>query len=133
MGQFVYIICNSSYWYYTEASWPFISKVVASGCNFGHKPVSETKLTNLSFFLVHKLVSKQKLTDLSFVFMIVIKYIARLFIWVNLFILHLIHSIGIIQRLRDNLFQKSWHLDATCVINWYGGKIDKFEGFSLWL
>ena len=35
MGQFVHIICNSSYWYHKEASWPFISKVKASGCNLG--------------------------------------------------------------------------------------------------
>ena len=32
MGQFVRTICNSSYWYYTYATWSFIPKVVASGC-----------------------------------------------------------------------------------------------------
>ena len=47
MGQFVYIICNSSYWYHTEASWSFSSNVKASG----HKLVSKQKSTNLIFFL----------------------------------------------------------------------------------
>ena len=47
--------------------------------------------------------------------MIVTMYITRLVIWVNLFTLYVIHHIGIIQRPHDQLFQKSWHLGATCV------------------
>ena len=59
MGQFVHIISNPLYWYYTEASWPFISKVGAFEC------------------MVHKLVSKQKSTNSVFFLMIVTKYITR--------------------------------------------------------
>ena len=58
MSPFVHIICNSSYCYHTEASWPFISKVKAAW--------------------VHKLESKQKSKILSFFFMIVTKYINTL-------------------------------------------------------
>ena len=47
--------------------------------------------------------------------MIVTNYITRLVILVNLFTIHDIHHIGIIQRPHDHLFQKSWHLDATLV------------------
>ena len=32
MVQFVHTICSSSYGYYTEALWPFNSKIRASGC-----------------------------------------------------------------------------------------------------
>ena len=80
--------------------------------------------------LVHKLVSEQKSTNLSFVFMIVIKYIAIYVIWVNLFILHVIHCIGFTQRPHDHLFQKSGHLDAHS-INWLLGKIDNFFVFFI--
>ena len=50
MGQFVHIISNPLYWYYTEASWPFISKVGAFECMV-HKLVSKQKSTNSSSFL----------------------------------------------------------------------------------
>ena len=50
MGQFVHIICNSSYWYNTEASWPFISKVEAAGCNLGAQTRTQAKIDKFEFF-----------------------------------------------------------------------------------
>ena len=51
MGQFFPSICNSSYWYYTEASWPFISKVVTSECNLGSINWQASKIDKSDFFL----------------------------------------------------------------------------------
>ena len=51
MGPFVYIVCNSSYVFQTENSWPIFLKVVALGATWVHKLVSKQKSTNLSFFL----------------------------------------------------------------------------------
>ena len=47
--------------------------------------------------------------------MIVTKYITRKVVWVNCFLLYVIHHIGITQRSHDHLFQKLWHLGATWV------------------
>ena len=49
MGQFVPSTCNSLYWRDTEASWPFISKVVASGCNVQKR--ARSKIDKSEFFL----------------------------------------------------------------------------------
>ena len=87
------------------------------------------KSWHLDATLVH---NEQKSTNLSFFFMVVIKYMTRLVIWVNLFKLYVIHHIGIIQRPHDHLFQKWGHLDATWVAKiGKQAKIDKFEIFSL--
>ena len=98
MGQFVHIICNSSYWYHTEASWPFISKVKASWCNLGALTCKQAKIDKFDFFHV-----------------IVTKYMARQVIWVNLFTLYVIHHIGITQRPHYHLFQMSRHHGGTWV------------------
>ena len=65
---------------------------------------------------VHKQVERQHRQIWVYFFMIVIKYITRLVIWVNLFTVHVIHHNVIIQRPHDHLFQMSWHLDATLVL-----------------
>ena len=51
MGQFVYIICNSSYGHHTEASRLFISKFGAQSATWVRKLVGKQKSTNLNLFL----------------------------------------------------------------------------------
>ena len=43
------------------------------------------------------------------------EFITRWVMWVNLFILYVVRHNAITQRPHDHLFQKSWHLGATCI------------------
>ena len=51
MGQFVQTICISSYWYYTEALWPFIWKIGAFWVQLGCINWKASKNQNLIIFL----------------------------------------------------------------------------------
>ena len=65
------------------------------------------KSRHLGATWVHKSKSKRKSRNLIVFFINVTKYITRQVIWVNLFTLYFIHHMGITQRPRYHLVQKS--------------------------
>ena len=113
MNQFVHTLCNSSYWYLHRSLMTIYFK---------------SRGIWVQLWCINWTESKNR-KNLSLFFTVVTRYIPRHILLFCLFPIYVICYIGIPQKPRDRLFQKSGHLGLTGCINRKQTKIDKFAGF----